>query len=113
MVASLAARARFYLPDLPVGAMGAVDTQGSRRASHEALVALAKVEASMGAGMGVGGAAEPLGSRAGAHGPMRYKLTNTYTVLRVAYSNCDTQQSCPYCVSLHPVAYREFDFPKH
>ena len=62
----VAVRARFHLPGLRVGATGAVDTQGSRRASHEALVALAKVEASMGAGMGVGGVVEPLGSRAGA-----------------------------------------------
>eukprot|EP01043_Picozoa_sp_COSAG02_P071229 COSAG02_NODE_12932_length_1470_cov_2.768782_2_plen_68_part_00 len=62
----VAVRARFHLPGLRVGATGAVDTQGSRRASHEALVALAKVEASMGAKMGVGGVAEPLGSRAGA-----------------------------------------------
>ena len=83
MVASLAVRARFHLPGLPVGAMGAVDTQGSRRASHEALVALAKVEASIGVGMGVGGAAEPLGSRAGAHGPMRYKLTDTNTTCSI------------------------------
>ena len=66
VVVSLAMRAQFHLPGLPMGATGAVDTQGSRRASHEALVALAKVEASMGAGMGVGGAAEPPGSRAGA-----------------------------------------------
>lgn len=51
----------------------------------EALVALAKVEASMGAGMGVGGAAEPLESRAGAHGPMKYKLTNTYTTCSIEH----------------------------
>ena len=49
-----------------MGATGAVDTQASRKASHEALVALAKVEASMGAGLGVGGAVEPARSRAGA-----------------------------------------------
>ena len=66
MVVSLAVRAQFHLPGVPMGATGAVDTQASRKASHEALVALAKVEASMGAGMGVGGAVEPARSRAGA-----------------------------------------------
>ena len=91
VVVSLAVRAQFHLPGLPMGATGAVDTQGSRRASHEALVALAKVEASMGAGMGVGGAVEPreVGSprEVGlAHvGSMRYKHTYCGT-----YSNCDT-----------------------
>ena len=85
MVVSLAVRAQFHLPGVPMGATGAVDTQGSRRASHEALVALAKVEESMGAEMGVGGAAEPLESRAGAHGPMKYKLTNTYTTCSIQH----------------------------